>query len=61
MPPQAAVLGAALAGILGWNYQRSTVDKKTISMWGREHPVATAVVLVGFNAWIWPHLYRSRT
>ena len=55
MPPQGALLAAAL----GWNYQRSRVGKKTVSMWGREHPVVTGLALVAFNAWIWPHLYKE--
>jgi hypothetical protein len=57
MPPQ----GAVLAGALVWNFQRSLVGKTTISMLARRHPLVSAVALVGFNAWIWPHLYRPRT
>ena len=53
MPPQ----GVGLLAALGWNWHRSRRGKRTISMLGREHPIAAALVLVGFNAWIWPHLY----
>jgi len=54
MPPQAYALGA----VLGWNYQRSRTGKPTISQTARRHPLVSATVLVGFNVWIWPHLYR---
>jgi hypothetical protein len=54
MPPQ----GVALAGALVWNYSRSKRGKVTISMKLREHPELTAVALLGFNVYIWPHLYR---
>jgi len=57
MPPQ----GAVLAGALVWNFQRSRVGKTTISMFARRHPLATAVVLVVGNAWIWPHLYLKES
>lgn len=53
MPPQ----GYVVLGALGWNFRRSRVGKTTICQFGRRHPVATAVVLLGFNAWIWPHVY----
>ena len=57
MPPQAAVLGAALA----WNYQRSRAGKTTISQLARRHPIVTAVVLIAGNGWLVPHLYLRRT
>lgn len=60
MPPQGYLLALGAAVPLGWNYRNSRVGKPTISGWGREHPVVTAVALVGFNAFIWPHLFRKR-
>ena len=57
MPPQALALGA----VLGWNYQRSRTGKVTISQFARLHPIATAVVLIGGNGWLVPHLYLKRT
>jgi hypothetical protein len=60
MPPQAAVLGGALAGVLSWNYQRHLVGKKTISKWCREHPIATGLVLLGANGIFVPHIYLER-
>ena len=53
MPPQGYVIGGGLA----LNYLQSRLGGPTISQLGRRHPIVTAVVLVGFNAWIWPHLY----
>ena len=60
MPPQAAVLGGAITGILGWNYRRHLAGKKTISKWCREHPIATATVLVAANGLFVPHIYLER-
>lgn len=46
-PPQAALIGAALA----WNLHRSTHGKRTISRWACEHkPAATA-----FAGWLLIH------
>jgi len=55
VPPQGAVLAAALA----WNYQRSRTGKPTISQTARRHPIASAALLLGFNAYIWPHIYGT--
>ena len=56
MPPQAAVLGAALA----WNYQRSCVGKGTLSQFAREHPSVFIVGWAGLNAWLIPHILATR-
>lgn len=54
-PPQAALIGVALA----WNYQRSRVGKRTISMWARRHKrVAVPAVVVG-SAWLVPHWWHD--
>jgi hypothetical protein len=57
MPPQ----GAVLAGALVWNYTRSKRGKTTISMLARRHPIVSGGMLVGFNAWIVPHLYLKES
>lgn len=52
MPPQAAVLGAALA----WNYQRSRCGKGTLSQFARSHPAVFVIGWAGLNVWLIPHI-----
>lgn len=55
MPPQGYVV---LSGI-GLNYVAHRLGRPTICSFARRHKVATAVVLVGVNVWLWPHPYRT--
>jgi len=52
MPPQGAVLAAALA----WNYQRSRHGKVTLSQFARRHPVVFVVGWAGLTGWLVPHI-----
>lgn len=54
MPPQGYVV---LSG-LGANYVCSLLGLPTISQFARRHKLATALVMVGANAFLIPHFFR---